>query len=459
MEKSKTVIAAGVVDFALDYRQDIPDDQGLSIQVYAGDDDRKTEILRIDCFDQDPHYHYGPERERVRLPLDTTAEGNALGWALRNFRSNLPAMIRRAGYPDIATAVEAQPVSPSTFDAVEAKARELARTGRRAVIHERGDFIFEAGNVRFGLEFRELSGDRGLAIHVLTDTLGQEVEVLAFDCFENQPHYHYGPREQDVRIFWDKTTAGDTVRWTFDRFKQGRLKAMIERAGYPTVARALDEALIQSLLPTVEAKALALVADHAQPPSSRPVLPSWEGACRRSFCDRRERKDRRANAPNTAPIINPRRERPPRGAHSDPLRARVKKPLTLTGPSLLGRSLPQVLLRPQGAEGSKGRTLPIPPRSSTLSASGHQCGASPDDLRARVKKTAPIINPRRERPPTRRTFGPAASARQKNRPDHRPPARAATNAAHIQTRCERASKNRYTTAAIPPSMLTAVPVM
>ena len=268
MEKSKTVIAAGVVDFALDYRQDIPDDQGLSIQVYAGDDDRKTEILRIDCFDQDPHYHYGPERERVRLPLDTTAEGNALGWALRNFRSNLPAMIRRAGYPDIATAVEAQPVSPSTFDAVEAKARELARTGRRAVIHERGDFIFEAGNVRFGLEFRELSGDRGLAIHVLTDTLGQEVEVLAFDCFENQPHYHYGPREQDVRIFWDKTTAGDTVRWTFDRFKQGRLKAMVERAGYPTVARALDEALIQSLLPTVEAKALALVADHAQPPSS-----------------------------------------------------------------------------------------------------------------------------------------------------------------------------------------------
>ena len=71
-----------------------------------------------------------------------------------------------------------------------------------------------------------------------------------------------------MRIFWDKTTAGDTVRWTFDRFKQGRLKAMIERAGYPTVARALDEALIQSLLPTVEAKALALVGDHAQPPSS-----------------------------------------------------------------------------------------------------------------------------------------------------------------------------------------------
>jgi hypothetical protein len=40
-----------------------------------------------------------------------------------------------------------------------------------------------------------------MAIHVLSDMAGQEIELLAFDCFRMNPHYHYGPRNRNERIF------------------------------------------------------------------------------------------------------------------------------------------------------------------------------------------------------------------------------------------------------------------
>ena len=145
---------------------------------------------------------------------------------------------------------------------------ELARTERRTVHHKfermlEGDMI-EAGNIRFGLEYRIIPqvNDEGMAIHVVSDVAGQEVELLAFDCFKNGPHYHYGPRNQDVRIYWDTTTSGETLRWTLDQFKEGKLKSMIERAGYPSIAAELDENLVQSVLPQVEARSLELVAEN-----------------------------------------------------------------------------------------------------------------------------------------------------------------------------------------------------
>ena len=90
---------------------------------------------------------------------------------------------------------------------------------------------------------RQASGDGGLAIHVLSDLAGntgrvftEETELLAFDCFRDDPHYHYGPRNKNHRIFWDKTLVPDPLGWCLDQFKTGKLKAMLERAGYPGVA-------------------------------------------------------------------------------------------------------------------------------------------------------------------------------------------------------------------------------
>lgn len=270
MEKGSTIIDAGAVSIAMEYRDDIMNDQGLCVQLYAEIEGKDTEILRFDCFDQAPHYHYGPENLNIRLSMDKTTAGNPLGWTMSQLRNNLPAMIERAGYDELADNLKDNPVSSSALDKAEAKGRELSRSGRRTVTHmferqlERD--LFVAGNIRFGLEYRLLPqiNSEGMAIHVMSDVAGQNVELLAFDCFDNGPHYHYGPRNQDIRIYWDTTVTPEkeTLRWTLDQFKAGNLRKMIERAGYPSIASELDENLIQSILPEIERRSFELVAEN-----------------------------------------------------------------------------------------------------------------------------------------------------------------------------------------------------
>jgi len=51
----------------------------------------------------------------------------------------------------------------------------------------------------------------------------------------------------------------DPFKWAIDQFRSGRLPAMLTRAGYPTVAAALDEGLIARKLSEVEERAQAMM--------------------------------------------------------------------------------------------------------------------------------------------------------------------------------------------------------
>jgi len=263
MPSGTTRIEAGAVTFSLHYRALMPD-QGVCIQVMGNVSDKETELLRFDCFDQAPHYHYAPLAKNERRDMDKTTAGNPVGWTLRQLRTRLPAMLEHAGYGDVASSLDGDLVA-SKLDEVEEAARSMAISQRRIVLHQRGDPVIEAGNIKFGLEFRETGTDRGMAIHVLTDIAGQEIELLAFDCFEKGPHYHYGPRNQDVRIYWDKTLVPDTLTWTLEQFKGGKLPDMIERAGYPTVAAAMDRELVAAKLEReIEPTAISIRAANAK---------------------------------------------------------------------------------------------------------------------------------------------------------------------------------------------------
>jgi hypothetical protein len=263
MQAGNTKIDAGAVTFALQYRALMPD-QGVSLQVMGEVDGKEAELLRFDCFDQRPHYHYDPGHKNERHDMDKTTAGNPVGWTLKQLRTRLPAMLTQAGYEAVAQRLDCALVLKQ-LDQVEEAARYIAQTQRRTVTHNRGDVVIEAGNIRFGLEFRELRNDRGMAIHVLSDVAGQEIELLAFDCFERGPHYHYGPRNQDVRIYWDMTLVPDPLQWTLEQFKIGKLPSMITRAGYPSIAGSLDVDLIACKLEReVEPKALAIRAAHAK---------------------------------------------------------------------------------------------------------------------------------------------------------------------------------------------------
>ena len=65
-------------------------DQGVCIHVMGEVDGSQTELLRFDCFDQVPHYHYAPLGKNERRELDKTTAGNPLGWTLRQLRTRCP---------------------------------------------------------------------------------------------------------------------------------------------------------------------------------------------------------------------------------------------------------------------------------------------------------------------------------------------------------------------------------
>ncbi|MCE2502010.1 MAG: hypothetical protein J4G13_14280 [Dehalococcoidia bacterium] len=239
-------------------------DQGVVILVEVGG----ATALRFNCFDIEKSYVYAPDGANVQYRMDHTVDGNPIGWSVKTIRNNLAAMLTAAGFADAAGGLDQNAIN-AALEEVDSTARVKFAAERNTVKHNRGTDIIEAGNIRFGLEMRrQASGDGGLAIHVLSDLAGntgrvftEETELLAFDCFRDEPHYHYGPRNKNHRIFWDKTLVPDPLGWCLDQFKTGKLKAMLERAGYPGVAADLDEDLLASVIPQVEARGREMEAD------------------------------------------------------------------------------------------------------------------------------------------------------------------------------------------------------
>ena len=114
---------------------------------------------------------------------------------------------------------------------------------------------FDAGAVSFGVEYRLLN-DAIAAAHVLEDAAGSDpsdgpvvedsgvsihvcdargkarVEHLRFDCFVEDPHYHYiswEGRSNDM-VHIDPIADGDPLTWTLERLRT-RLPQMLARAG------------------------------------------------------------------------------------------------------------------------------------------------------------------------------------------------------------------------------------
>ena len=274
-------------------------DQGVSIVVQGIVDGEETTLLRFNCFDVERSYIYGPENPNLKSDgpmmlagrtegstgmgklyrMDPTADGNPIGWTIKTMKSKLPDMLERAGYPEIAKELDLEELM-DTLPELEATARELFVSKRNVVKHNRGTDIFEAGNIRFGLEMRRLPvGDGGLAIHVLSDLGGtseksyvEETELMSFDLFWDGPHYHYGPRNKNHRIYWDRTLVQDYLGWVLDKIEGKKLGAMIERAGYPGVAADLDQDMIDAVLPALTTKAREML-DLGESLTGHPGLP------------------------------------------------------------------------------------------------------------------------------------------------------------------------------------------
>ncbi len=119
----------------------------------------------------------------------------------------------------------------------------------------------DAGALRFVVESRELTNeilltqlpegsvtipddvsydDYGASLHVCGTEDG--LEHLRFDCFENEPHYHYIRHAEGGNVICrlDEIAQGDPIEWTVGRLRT-RLPEMLDYAGADHLAKAARE--------------------------------------------------------------------------------------------------------------------------------------------------------------------------------------------------------------------------
>ena len=145
---------------------------------------------------------------------------------------------------------------------------------------------FDAGAIRIGVEYRLLSdaiaaasdlevaaghdgagdveNDRGVALHICgVDTGGEALEYLRFDCFEEDPHYHYVSwrNESNEMIHIDPVAEGDPLAWALERIRT-RLPQMLARAGAHEIAERFDPLALEAILPRVSEAAYRARYDH-----------------------------------------------------------------------------------------------------------------------------------------------------------------------------------------------------
>lgn len=160
---------------------------------------------------------------------------------------------------------------------------------------------FDAGAVRFGVEYRllddaiaassdvpEASGedagperfdDRGVSLHVFgcAQEGGEMLEYLRFDCFDEDPHYHYVSWRDRANhmLHIDPVADGDPLTWALERIRT-RLPQMLERAGAPELAARVDLRRIEAVLPHVSEAAWRARYHHDDDAVRRAALAAGE---------------------------------------------------------------------------------------------------------------------------------------------------------------------------------------
>jgi hypothetical protein len=132
---AEELIPAGAVTFGLEYRTNVGGrDEGVCIHVYGNDPPgNDKELLRLDCFELNPHYHYRNAnlKQNIRLELDFTAEGAPIPWALDKIKHRLPIMLVRSGAEDIARKVDQRDID-AALPKIIAWAETMTQQAREA---------------------------------------------------------------------------------------------------------------------------------------------------------------------------------------------------------------------------------------------------------------------------------------------------------------------------------------
>lgn len=99
------------------------------------------------------------------------------------------------------------------------------------------------GTLRFEVENREFQGDCGPSVKVFgNDDQGNEAQLLRFDIFEHDPHYHYrpdGPDDDKWRIDKQINNPHNFVSFVLGGV-HGDIVGMLKKVGASTCAQEFE---------------------------------------------------------------------------------------------------------------------------------------------------------------------------------------------------------------------------
>ena len=111
--------------------------------------------------------------------------------------------------------------------------------------------VFQVGGIELHVNNRDIGEDGGPSVRVYGEVDDENVQLLRFDCFRKDPHYHYDPSGKNDQRSLDKENVPDSVAWTVEQLEQN-LVEMIHTAGYASVAEAVDQTAVTQVLSEVE---------------------------------------------------------------------------------------------------------------------------------------------------------------------------------------------------------------
>ncbi|HXG24408.1 MAG TPA: hypothetical protein VNJ09_07640 [Chthonomonadales bacterium] len=86
------------------------------------------------------------------------------------------------------------------------------------------------GSLHFTVQERTFGGDGGPDIRVYGPKGGLRRQLLRFDCFRKQPHYHFDPEGRDEHHTMTPEQARDSVGWALAQIEE-KLPDLIRHAG------------------------------------------------------------------------------------------------------------------------------------------------------------------------------------------------------------------------------------
>jgi hypothetical protein len=105
------------------------------------------------------------------------------------------------------------------------------------------------GGLDFEVVRRDVGEDGGTSIEIWGEVAGQRTQVLRFDCFRLDPHYHMPPAAPG-QLPIDRAAVGDPLEWAL-ACARDRVPEMLRSAGYPDLADKVDAAALRAGAPRV----------------------------------------------------------------------------------------------------------------------------------------------------------------------------------------------------------------